>query len=88
MVEELLAALQAEETTKCQLLQEVKGLTARTAELQGSLQDAIRDKARAEDAYTSASAALNTLRRKAELLREEKRALMATYDSRLEGLVR
>lgn len=87
MVDELMAALQAEEVAKCQLLQEVRVLTARTAELQGSLQEAIRDKARAEDAYTSSAAALNTLRRRAELLREEKRALMATYDSRLEGLV-
>lgn len=88
VLDELMVALQAEEVTKCQLLHEVKVLTARSAELQGTLQEAIRDKSRAEDAYTSASAALSTLRRRAQLLREEKQALMATYDSRLEGLVR
>ncbi len=47
----------------------------------------MRDKARVEDAYTSASASLNTLRRRTELLREENKAFMATYDNHLEKLV-
>lgn len=54
---------------------------------QGSLQEAMREKARIEDAYTSASASLNILRHRTQLLREENNAFMASYDSHLEKLV-
>lgn len=55
--------------------------------VQDALQQAMRDKVRVEDAYTSTCASLNSVRRKAEQLRHENKAFMANYDSYLHGLM-
>eukprot|EP00891_Asterochloris_glomerata_P005567 jgi/Astpho2/5567/Aster-02825 len=87
VMEDVLAAMQAEERAKLDAQHEARVYRARLAELELTLTDSHTAKQRAEEAFSSSQAAVSTLKRKATAYKKENKQLVSQYDAWLKTLM-